>query len=121
MREDEVFDAVARLVAAGEYLDTIPGRPGVDLEGGGAFQGAPDGKMQRMYTRGSRRYLRAKAQGWIEPLPPLRPAPRSAVEEAEALAGAPLPPLLRRLYLEVGNGGFGPGYALLGLRGGHSV
>lgn len=25
----------------------------------------------------------------------------------------PFPPLLRRLYLEVGNGGFGPGYGLL--------
>ena len=30
--EDVVFDAVARLVSAGEYLDTIPGRPGVDLD-----------------------------------------------------------------------------------------
>jgi SMI1 / KNR4 family (SUKH-1) len=29
-----------------------------------------------------------------------------------------LPPLLRRLYIEVGNGGFGPGYGLLGLEGG---
>jgi hypothetical protein len=27
--------------------------------------------------------------------------------------------LLRRLYLEVGNGGFGPGYGILGVRGGH--
>jgi hypothetical protein len=26
-----------------------------------------------------------------------------------------LPPLLRRLYLEVGDGGFGPGYGLVGL------
>lgn len=50
---------------------------------------------------------------------PLRPAPLAAVAEAEELAGRPLPSLLRRLYLEVGNGGFGPGYGLLGLRDGH--
>lgn len=47
------------------------------------------------------------------------PAPADVVEEAEDLLGCRLPPLLRRLYLEVGNGGFGPGYGMLGLRGGH--
>jgi hypothetical protein len=31
---------------------------------------------------------------------------------AEALLGVGLPPLLRQLYLHVGNGGFGPGYGL---------
>ncbi|WP_344505901.1 hypothetical protein [Dactylosporangium maewongense] len=50
---------------------------------------------------------------------PLRPASPAVVAEAEELAGRPLPSLLRRLYLEVGNGGFGPGYGLLGLRDGH--
>ncbi|WP_319461487.1 hypothetical protein [Micromonospora sp. RTP1Z1] len=39
----------------------------------------------------------------------------------EKLSGIALPPLLRRLYLQVGNGGFGPGYGLLGLRGGHTL
>jgi len=32
--------------------------------------------------------------------------------------GFALPPLLERLYSEVGNGGFGPGYELCGLSGG---
>lgn len=32
--------------------------------------------------------------------------------EAEARLGFPLPPLLKRIYCEVGNGGFGPGYGL---------
>ncbi|MDG6107709.1 hypothetical protein Daura_22555 [Dactylosporangium aurantiacum] len=50
------------------------------------------------------------------PPAPLRPAPPAAVSEAEELIGQPLPSLLRRLYLEVGNGGFGPGYGLLSLR-----
>jgi hypothetical protein len=118
--EDAVFDAVARLVSAGEYLDTIPGRPGVDLDGGGAFQVGADGVMQRMYRRGSRRYREARARGWMEPLPLLPPAPPAAVAQAEALAGRPLPRLLARLYTQVGNGGFGPGYGLLGLRGGHT-
>jgi hypothetical protein len=38
------------------------------------------------------------------------------VAAAEQHLGFPLPGLLRRLYLEVGNGGFGPGYGLLSLR-----
>ncbi|MGI5521505.1 hypothetical protein ACQEUX_11160 [Micromonospora sp. CA-259024] len=78
-REDQVFDAVVRRIAAGGYIDDVP----------------------------------------ASRLAPLRPAPPAAVVEAEELAGRPLPSLLRRLYLEVGNGGFGPGYGLLGLRDGH--
>lgn len=35
--------------------------------------------------------------------------------EAEAKLGFPLPPLLKRLFCEVGNGGFGPGYGLFKL------
>jgi hypothetical protein len=34
--------------------------------------------------------------------------------------GFPLPPLLGRLWAEVANGGFGPGYGLFGLEGGHA-
>jgi hypothetical protein len=30
--DDEVLEAVRRLVVAGEYLDDIPGRPGARLE-----------------------------------------------------------------------------------------
>jgi hypothetical protein len=37
------------------------------------------------------------------------------LETAEAALGCGLPELLRRLYLEVANGGFGPGYGLLGV------
>ena len=55
------------------------------------------------------------------PLPALTPATPEAVREAEAVIGYKLPRLLRRLYLEVGNGGFGPGYGVLGLSGGHRV
>lgn len=51
-----------------------------------------------------------------------RPLPRTAtpdaVAEAEATTGTALPVLLRRLYLEVANGGFGPGYGIVGVADG---
>jgi hypothetical protein len=37
------------------------------------------------------------------------------VQRAEVLVGAAVPGLLRRLHLEVSNGGFGPGYGVLGV------
>jgi hypothetical protein len=47
---------------------------------------------------------------WLPVQPPASPA---AVADAEARLGFPLPELLRRLYTEVGNGGYGPGFGLL--------
>jgi hypothetical protein len=47
------------------------------------------------------------------PLPP--PATPEQVAAAEAALGVALPRLLRRIYLEVANGGFGPGYGILGI------
>jgi hypothetical protein len=121
VRDDDVFAAIVDLASAGEYLDQIPGKVGVDLDGGGVFTSRGGQKQRRIYYRGSRSFLDARARGWIDPLPPLQPAPPAAIDEAEELAGAPLPALLRRLYAEVGNGGFGPGYGVLGLRGGHTA
>lgn len=43
------------------------------------------------------------------------PAAAAAVAEAEAILGHPLPPLLRRIYAEVAEGGFGPGTGLFPL------
>ena len=114
MTDDEVVHAVQALVAAGEYLDHLPGVPGARLSGPGLFEG-----NRRVYRRGSPEHLEARAAGLVDRLPPLTPASPAAVEEAEGLLGHPLSLLLRRLYLEVGNGGFGPGYGILGVRGGH--
>lgn len=50
--------------------------------------------------------------------PPPPPANPGVVAAAEAEVGFRLPDLLRRMYLEVANGGFGPFYGLLGLDGG---
>lgn len=111
MTEDEVLCQIQALVAAGEYLDELLGVPGARLSGGGAFRGS-----QRIYSRGTPEHLEARAAGLVEKLPPLKP-PTSveAVEAAEHVLGYPLPSLLRRLYMQVGNGGFGPGYGIIGL------
>jgi hypothetical protein len=53
-------------------------------------------------------------KAWDQKVPP--PCTMADVEEAEQQLGRPLPDLLRRLYTEVSNGGFGPG--VLGLKGG---
>ena len=50
--------------------------------------------------------------------PPL--AQKDALTNEERRLGFQLPPLLKRLYCEVCNGGFGPGYGLIGLSGGAS-
>jgi hypothetical protein len=43
------------------------------------------------------------------------PVTMTPIMEAEAKLGFPLPPLLKRIYCEVGNGGFGPGFGLFKL------
>jgi hypothetical protein len=43
-----------------------------------------------------------------------------AVEAAENELGFKLPQLLSQLYTRVGNGGFGPGYGIFGLKGGYA-
>jgi hypothetical protein len=53
-----------------------------------------------------------------QPLP--GPAPAALVEDAEHVIGYPLPPLLRRIYTEIANGGVGPFGGIEGLPGGYS-
>jgi hypothetical protein len=53
---------------------------------------------------------------------PLRlPASEGEVRGAESRIGFRLPPLLRRVYAEVSDGGLGPGYGLLSLKGEDSL
>jgi hypothetical protein len=49
------------------------------------------------------------------------PATEQVVAEAESRLGFALPEFLRKLYLLVGNGGFGPGWGLAGLEGGYTL
>lgn len=50
---------------------------------------------------------------------PFGPASNDAIELTERELGFPLPPVLRACYLELGNGGFGPGYGIIGTREGY--
>jgi hypothetical protein len=45
------------------------------------------------------------------------PASAHDIQIAEDVVGLPLPPLLVRIYLTLANGGFGPGYGLIGAPG----
>jgi SMI1 / KNR4 family (SUKH-1) len=49
---------------------------------------------------------------------PFAPASEDVIKEAESELGFRIPELLRLCYLHVGNGGFGPGYGVFGLKGG---
>jgi hypothetical protein len=70
-------------------------------------------------TRSSRRFAPPWRPGSTPtgfPRPPAATA--EAVRAVEEATGCPLPPLLRRLFLEVANGGFGPGHGgILGVPG----
>jgi hypothetical protein len=50
------------------------------------------------------------------------PAPQKHIGGAEAALGFPFPPLLKEIYLQVGNGGFGPGLggSIIGVDGGYA-
>jgi hypothetical protein len=52
------------------------------------------------------------------PLTP--PASLGDLHRAEALIGCPLPPAIAAVYSGVANGGFGPGYGLVGISGGRT-
>jgi hypothetical protein len=50
--------------------------------------------------------------------PKLSPGDRVEIANDEKRLGFTLPPLMKRLYVEIGNGGFGPGFGLIGLTNG---
>ena len=75
-----------------------------------------DSLIARIKSRISDSLVAVDAATWVVPMPTVsRPATLAEVNAAEKLLGFNLPKLLRRLYLEVGNGGFGPNYGLEGV------
>jgi hypothetical protein len=48
------------------------------------------------------------------------PLTAQALKKAEKKLGFKVPPTLARLYMELGDGGFGPSLGLLGIDGGHT-
>lgn len=65
------------------------------------------GPSQDDLVRRLAEWARERSGDWGRPLP--APAPPGALAETEERLGFPLHPLLRRLYTEVADGGFGPG------------
>lgn len=65
---------------------------------------------------------RAEAYGASMNRPAERPLPAhaspEALDAAEGRMRVRIPPLLRRLYAEVANGGFGPGRGIIGIQSG---
>ncbi len=71
--------------------------------------------IETLVRRFRERIRRAPTVGYTWQVPPIRPRPpvsAEALAEAEARLGFPLPPLLRALYTQVGDGGYGPGRGL---------
>jgi hypothetical protein len=114
-----VFAAVKELADNGEYLDDIPGPAADGRDNSGTWLRPAGDALRRIYRRGSPEHLRARKAGLGDRLPALVPASAVAVSEAENIIGHKLRPLLVRLYPKIGNGGFGPGYGILGLAGSH--
>ena len=68
-----------------------------------------------------RRHLRASPVCYDvvdRPFRPCLPCPIPVVEAAERDLGFALPDVMRHIYSGVANGGFGPGYGVLGVNGG---
>ncbi len=57
-------------------------------------------------------------QGSTQRSRPLLLAQKLELAADEEQLGFQLPPLLKQIYSEIGNGGFGPGYGLIGMSGG---
>jgi hypothetical protein len=75
-----------------------------------------DGLIARIKSRVTDPLRAVDAATWVSPKPTVAPlATVAEVDAAEAALGFAIPPLLRQLYTEVGNGGFGPNYGLEGV------
>ena len=70
-----------------------------------------DYRRDSFFTR-----IRARGQQSLFP-----PATEDQIQETEQQLGFPLPPLLRLLYTEIANGGFGPGFGIAGTPGGFCI
>lgn len=72
--------------------------------------------MERVRERIADPLLAVDAAKWVRPMPhPWPPATADEVRQAEQKLGFSIPPLLRNLYTQVANGGFGPANGLDGV------
>jgi hypothetical protein len=77
------------------------------------------GLIQRLKQRNADR--RRATDGHIHLAKPAPPAATKGLKLAEHALGFQMPDLLRAIYLEVGNGGFGPAYGIVGTKGGFKL
>lgn len=77
-----------------------------------------DNALVENFKKLSRRFFRPRVvQSFVHEIAPA--ATEKQLASSESRMGLTIPPLLRRIYSEVGNGGFGPGYGLIGCEGGY--
>ena len=75
--------------------------------------------MEDLIIAAIRRRLEMKSTDMGSPLHSrLKPSDPIDIATDETRLGFTLPPLMKRIYMEIGNGGFGPGYGLIGLTNG---
>jgi hypothetical protein len=72
--------------------------------------------VQRLQERNADR--ERATDGGIHPRKAMRPVAPQRLQAAERVIGLKLPELLRAIYRKVGNGGFGPAYGIVGIKGG---
>jgi hypothetical protein len=72
--------------------------------------------IQRLQERNADR--ESATDGGIHPRKPMPPVAAKALQAAERTIGFRIPELLRTIYRTVGNGGVGPGYGIVGTKGG---
>ena len=130
MDEPELIEAIrARVADPDRRVDARPSEFFASVKGmslGSLFRAgraaaadamrAARGDLDDELTGKAERYRTAMNRPAERPLPP--PATPEALDAAEARMGTAIPPLLRRLYVEVANGGFGPGSGIIGIKGG---
>ncbi len=98
MTDDQVLEAIGRLVSKGVYRDELPMRPRVGLDDSDIFQEGCGGVLQLLVRRGSPEHQEALLACDMERLPPQRPGSIEEVEAVEGIGGRPLPSILRLLY-----------------------
>lgn len=99
---------------------------GPDMESPALLRSYLDGDSNGTYfwydRNGKQHAIRRDTDLTLLPLPATfdyAPATEEQLLVTEEILGFPLPPLLRAVYSQIANGGFGPGYGILGAVGGY--
>jgi hypothetical protein len=83
------------------------------------MQASDQDLIQRLQERNADR--ERATGGHLHPRKPFPPVATKDLQVAERALGFKLPELLRAIYLQVGNGGFGPEYGIVGTKGGFKL